>query len=202
MKNMQWAFFVLAATLAGTAWAEGNGSNGRLKAEMCEGCHGAAGNSETPIFPKLAGQNSGYLAKQLMDFREQKRADPTMNAIAAGLNDQDIADIAAYYAAQKIHSEPPVNTPLGKRLYLSGNPAAGVPACSACHGPDGSGNAPARYPALAGQHAAYIAKTLGDFKTQARANDANAVIRTIAAKLSTDEVNALADYIAGLPGKR
>lgn len=202
MKNTQWVIFVLAATLAGTAWAGGNATAGRIKAEMCEGCHGKTGNSETPIFPKLAGQNSGYLSKQLVDFREQKRTDPTMNAIAEGLSDQDIADLAAYYSPQKVRSEPPVKAAAGSRLYLLGNIANGVPACTGCHAADGAGNGPAHYPALAGQHAAYVAKTLGDFKTQARNNDANSIMRTIAAKLGADEVNALADYIAGLPGGR
>lgn len=202
MKNMRWAIFVLAAALAGTARAEGNAAAGRLKAEMCEGCHGKSGNSETPIFPKLAGQNSGYLSKQLADFREQKRTDPTMNAIAGGLSDQDIADIAAYYAQQKVRSEPPAKATAGKRLYLMGNVANGIPSCTGCHAADGAGNGPAHYPALAGQHAAYVAKTLGDFKTQARNNDANSIMRAISAKLGADEVNALADYIAGLPGGR
>lgn len=193
---------MLALVLSSGAWAEGSAGAGQEKAEMCAGCHGKAGNSETPIFPKLAGQHPDYISKQLKDFREQKRVDPSMNAIAGGLSDQDIADVAAYYAAQKLHSEPPVSAALGKRLYLLGNPATGVPACSACHGPDGTGNGPARYPALAGQHAAYVAKTLGDFKTQERANDPNAVIRTIAAKMTAEEMNAVADYIAGLPGGR
>lgn len=197
----KWLAVVLIA-LAGhsTVWAAS--AAGQEKAEMCVGCHGSAGNSETPIFPKLAGQNAGFLAKQLRDFREQKRVDPSMNAITGGLSDQDIADLAAYFAVQKVRSEPPNATPLGKRLYLMGNVANGAPACSGCHGPNGAGNEPARYPALAGQHAAYVAKALGDFKSQERNNDANSVMRAIAAKLGTEEMNALADYIAGLPGSR
>lgn len=200
--NRRWAIAVLAMMLSGAAWAEGNAAAGQEKTEMCEGCHGASGNSETPIFPKLAGQHGGYLTKQLRDFREKKRVDPTMNAIAEGLSDEDIADLAVYYASQRGKAEPPVEAAAGKRLYLMGNPATGVPACAACHGPSGAGNGPASYPVLAGQHAAYVAKTLNDFKNQERANDVNAVLRSIASKMSADEINAVADYIAGLPASR
>lgn len=199
--KIPWAVAVMAAVLSGAVWATGSESVGRGKSEMCEACHGKGGNSETPIFPKLAGQHEWFLVKQLRDFREQKRIDPAMNAIAGGLSDKDIADVAAYYSSQKIHAEPPIATPAGRRLYLMGN-ANGAPACTGCHSPDGVGNKPARYPALAGQHAAYVAKTLGDFKTQQRSNDANGIMLAVAAKLSEEEMNALADYIAGLPGGR
>lgn len=202
MMNMRWALAILAAALSGAVWAEGSANAGQQKAEMCEGCHGKAGNSETPIFPKLAGQHTGYLSKQLRDFREQKRVDPSMNAIAEGLSDKDIDDLVVYYASQKAHPEAAAAVPAGQRLYLQGNAATGVPACTGCHGPSGAGNGPARYPALAGQHAAYVAKALGDFKTQERANDANAAMRAIAAKLGAEEINTLADYIAGLRAAR
>lgn len=199
--KMRWVIAALAAALSGTTWAEGNARAGWDKATMCGGCHGKTGNSETPIFPKLAGQHVGYLTRQLRDFRDQKRVDPSMNAIAGNLSDQDIDDLVAYYATQGTVAEPPSNSPLGKRVYVMGN-ANGAPACTGCHSPSGTGNIPARYPALAGQHAAYVAKALSDFKTQQRNNDANGIMRAVAAKLSEEEINALADYIVGLSATR
>lgn len=199
--NMRWAIVVLAALLSGSVWAEGNAGAGQKVSEMCEGCHGKAGNSQTPIFPKLAGQHASYLVRQLRDFREKKRVDPAMNVIAEDLSEKDINDVSAFFAAQKVSIESAAATPAGKHLYLSGN-SNGAPACSGCHGPSGVGNGPANYPALAGQHAAYVAKTLGDFKTQQRSNDAHSIMRAIAAKLSEDEINAAADYISGLPNSR
>lgn len=200
--NKRWAVALLASALCGSAWAEGNPTAGKEKSEVCAGCHGDAGNSETPIFPKLAGQHVSFLRKELHDFRDNKRVDPSMNSIAETLSDQDIEDVAAYFAAQKVRPESPAHTALGQRLYLLGNAATGLPACSSCHGPAGAGNGPAKYPGLAGQHAAYISKVLGDFKTGQRGNDSTGMMRTIASKLSEDDMNAVADYISGLAADR
>ena len=179
--------------------AQGNPSAGKDKAETCGACHGVDGNGSAPIFPKLASQHAGYLAKQLHDFKDKKRADPTMSALAEPLTDADIADLSAYYAGQKITIEPgPANNALGQKIYLTGNLETGVPACTGCHGPDGKGNPQAVFPQVNGQYAAYLEKTLKDFKTGARGNDPNGMMRSIAARLSEEEISAVADYIARL----
>lgn len=176
---------------------------GRQKSAVCEGCHGADGNSIAPLFPKLAGQHSGYLAKQLKDFRSGSRTDPTMTAFAAPLSDDDIADLAAYFSQQALaagSSEAGADTlTRGKRLYMGGDDYSGVPACASCHGPAGSGNPAANYPLLKAQYAAYVLKQLKDFKAGDRSNDPNKMMRDIAARLTDADINALAEYIATLP---
>lgn len=194
--------------------AAGNTPAGKTKTASCAGCHGNDGNSIAPIFPKLAGQHASYLAKQLFDFKNHSRADASMEAIAAPLSDQDIEDIGAFYATQKISfqnkdgdryldadNEVQITEELsnaGKSLYLNGNAATGVPACSACHGPTGAGNAPAGFPALKAQFGAYVAKTLNDYKTAARTNDPEAMMQTIAKRMTENEINAVSAHIANL----
>ena len=192
--------FIALLLLSGfsLAHAEGNIAAGKEKSETCAGCHGEDGNSETPIFPKFAGQHAAYIAKQLHDFKSQKRPNPTMNAIAEMLSDEDIEDLSAYYASQHGTIE---NTPpnlAGEKIYRTGNQATHVPACSGCHDPHGNGNPQAVIPALKGQYAAYVEKTLRDLKSGARANDVNAMMRTAAQKLSDEEITAVADFISGL----
>jgi cytochrome c553 len=190
---------LLAATLATShAFAAGNASNGKKLAESCAGCHGEDGNSNAPIFPKLAGQQPSYLAKQLYDFKSEKRNEPTMTAMSAPLSDADIADLSAYYAERKIKAEAVAPNERGKNLFHTGEARTGLPACSGCHGPEAKGNQPAAYPALRGQHAAYLTKTLHDYKTRSRYNDANEMMRSIAARLSDDEIAALSEYLSGL----
>lgn len=192
-------FALLCIAFASTAaLAEGSPEQGRAKSEVCAGCHGADGNSNAPIFPKLAGQHAGYLSKQLHDFKSQKRPDPTMSALAEPLSDADIADLAAYYAQQKTTIEPGEPNANGAAFYRGGNPATGAPACIGCHGPEGKGNPQAGYPAINGQFAAYAEKTLRDFKAGQRGNDANGVMRAIAAKLSEAEITAISDHVSSL----
>ncbi len=181
--------------------AQGSSEAGKTKSSVCAGCHGEDGNANAPIFPKLAGQHVNYLVKQLEDFKAQRRVNPTMNAMAASLSDQDIADISTYYSGMAIKSEKTATAPvnaLGEKLYRAGNAASGVPACSSCHGPTGNGNGPAGFPMLRSQYAAYVSTTLADFKSGKRNNDPNAIMRTIASKLSEEETNAVADYVSGL----
>ncbi|CAI8930215.1 c-type cytochrome [Methylocaldum szegediense] len=179
--------------------AQGNAAAGKEKSEPCAGCHGEDGNSNAPIFPKLAGQHASYLAKQLHEFKTEKRVNPTMTAMAEPLSDEDIDDIAAFYAQQKITVEKAeAPNALGEAIYRTGNASSGVPACTGCHGPDGSGIPSARFPALRGQYAAYLEKTLNDFKSGERANDANSIMRAIAAKLSDEEIAAVSSYTSGL----
>lgn len=178
--------------------AAGNPTEGQEKSGACGGCHGMDGNGSAPIFPKLAGQHQAYLEKQLEEFKSKKREEPTMNAMTETLTEQDIHDIAAFYATQKVSIETGDRNALGEKIYRSGNAETGVPACSACHGPNGSGNPQAHFPLIHGQFAAYVEKALNDFKSGARGNDATGIMRSAASKLSEDEINAVADYVSTL----
>lgn len=187
--------------LLGTAtatFAAGDPVAGEEKAALCAGCHGDDGNAAAPIFPKLAGQHKSYLVKQLHDFKSQKRVEATMNAMSEPLTDEDIQDLAAFYASKKISAETGARNAKGESLYKTGNPSAGIPACTGCHGPNGQGNPSAAFPTLHGQYAAYLEKTLADFKSGERANDANNMMRQIARHLSEEDMSALADYASTL----
>jgi cytochrome c553 len=208
------ALSIIFTGAIGLSQAAGNARAGKTKTTSCAGCHGDDGNSIAPIFPKLAGQHASYLAKQLYDFKNHSRGNQSMEAIAAPLSDQDIEDIGAFYATQKISfqnkdgdryldadKEVQVTEELsnaGKTLYLSGNAETGVPACSACHGPTGAGNAPAGFPALKGQFGAYAAKTLSDYKSGARTSDPESMMQTIAKRMTENEINAVSAHIANL----
>ncbi len=174
---------------------------GEAKAALCVACHGPAGNSVNPEWPKLAGQHAGYTAKQIREFKAGvTRSNALMAPMIAGLSDQDIEDIAAYYADQsstggfaseELHA-------LGERLYRGGNMESGVPACIACHGPKGAGNAPAGFPRLAGQHATYTAKQIEDWRAGSRTNDPSEMMADAVRYLTPGEVAAVSEYIAGL----
>lgn len=193
-------YWVGACLLGYASWtlAGGNIKAGEEKAVACGGCHGMDGNGAAPIFPKLAGQHKPYLIKQLQDFKSVKRVEPTMNAMAEALSEEDMEDMAAFYSSQKLTFEKSEPSALGERLYRAGNTKTGVPACSGCHNPDGSGNPQAGFPLVHGQYAVYIEKTLHDFKSGERTNDMNAMMRSFAAKLSDEEITALANYIVTL----
>lgn len=186
--------------LAGTAHAQGNAAAGQAKAATCAACHGADGNSVNPIWPKLAGQHASYLAKQLAEFKAGTRQDPTMAGMAAPLSDQDIQDLAAYFASQTvaIGSADPEKAAAGKKLYLGGDVERGISACMACHGPNGAGNPGAKFPALAGQHPQYVIKALQDFRSGTRSNDMNSMMRDVAARMTDADIEAVAAYISGL----
>ena len=186
--------------LAGDVLA-GNPGAGESKAALCTSCHGPAGNSVNPEWPKLAGQHAAYTAKQVRDFMAgATRSNALMAPMIAGLSDQDIEDIAAYYALQsstggfvseELHA-------LGERIYRGGNMESGVPACIACHGPRGTGNGPAGFPRLAGQHAVYTAKQLEDWRIGDRANDPSGMMADAVRYLTPTEAMAVSEYIAGL----
>ncbi|QJD31252.1 c-type cytochrome [Methylococcus geothermalis] len=195
------AFGIGLATLGASPWAfgEGNPAAGKKKAETCSGCHGEDGNSNAPIFPKLAGQHVAYLSKQLHEFRSQSRGESTMAAIAEPLSDEDIADLSAWFAKGTVHvEEEEGDYSAGERLYRGGNLAKGIPACSACHGPHGEGSGEAGFPALRGQYSAYVAKALREFKAGERRNDRNQMMRDIAAKLSDEDIGAVSDFVSVL----
>jgi cytochrome c553 len=190
----------LSAAFTATAFAGGDPVAGKAKAVVCAGCHGADGNSANKIWPKLAGQHASYLAKQLSEFKSQARKDPTMAPMVAGLTDADIANVSAYFASQKNNGGAADEklVKLGQKIYRAGINDRGVAACASCHGPAGNGNPAAKFPKVAGQHAEYAAKTLGDFKSGARANDPGNMMRDIAGKLTESEIKAVASYMSGL----
>lgn len=176
---------------------------GKVKSKMCATCHAEDGNAANPVWPKLAGQNAQYLSKELFDFRlgaKDGREDPVMTPVAQKLTDQDILDLAAYYQSLSCHigTTDPKTLSLGQKLYRGGDLAKGIPACSACHSPNGYGNAPAAFPALSGQHADYVIAQLQAFKSGKRRNDLNHMMRDIAAKMSDEEMTAVANYVQGL----
>ena len=184
----------------------GDAAAGKDKSVACGACHGADGNSAAPTFPKLAGQGQRYLVKQMKDIRDGARPVPTMAGQLDGKSDQDLADIAAFYASQGSSGgqTSPELLALGEKVYRSGVAERNVAACTACHSPTGKGNAPAGFPALAGQHAEYIAAQLrayrkGQEDPSGRTNDGDSrIMRTTAFGLSDGEIDAVASYIAGL----
>ena len=153
-----------------------------------------------PIWPKLAGQHASYIAKQLGEFKAQVRKDPTMNGMAMGLSEQDMADIAAYFSSQTvaIGTADAAKAAAGQTLYHGGNSEKGISACMACHSPNGAGNPGANFPSLKGQQKDYVMKALKDFRSGARSNDPNGMMRDIAAKMTDAEIASVAEYINGL----
>jgi cytochrome c553 len=194
---------LLTLGISGVAHAAGDAAAGQAKAAVCGACHGPDGNSMAPNFPKLAGQGERYLVKQLKEIKDGKRVVLEMTGLLNNLSDQDLADIAAYFASQKgsVGAADPKLVARGEALFRGGNLAKGLPACTGCHSPDGKGNAAAGFPHLGGQHAQYIAKQLTDFRKEegGRANDGDAMtMRTIARKLSDEDIAAVSSYIQGL----
>jgi cytochrome c553 len=184
-----------------TASAAGDVQAGKEKAQTCVACHGADGNSPSPEFPNLAGQNAKYTSKQLADFKAGKeRNNPVMSGMVANLTPEDMADLGAYFAtltpAGGFVSKQ--NLALGERIYRGGNKKTGVPACLACHGPSGAGDPMAGTPRLAGQRAQYTASQLTAFRSGTRSNDRNQMMRGASHRLSDSEIQAVSEYIAGL----
>jgi cytochrome c553 len=176
---------------------------GRQKSQVCVACHMDDGNSVVPAWPKIAGQPEKYFIEQLNAFKmgdKGGRFNPVMMSFAAALSDQDMADLAAFYASQK-------TTPgatqqnfvaLGEKIYRGGNSVTAVPACSACHSPRAEGNIPAGFPPLSGQHPDYIIEQLKAFKSGARSNDVNGIMRDIAKRMTDEEIQAVSNYVSGL----
>lgn len=168
--------------------------------QVCANCHGIDGNSTVPTFPKLAGQHAAYVFKQLMDFKDHKRVNPIMAGMVATLSKDDMENLAAYFSEQKPApgvAHDPELAKLGQTIYRAGIASKHVPACAGCHSPDGAG-IPNEFPRIGGQHSVYIVEQLKAFRSGQRANDPNAMMRTIASRLSDKEIDALADYIQGL----
>ena len=181
---------------------KGDATAGQAKAAVCGACHGPDGNSPAPNFPKLAGQGERYLTKQMHDIKDGKRTVLEMTGLLTNLSDQDLADIAAYFASQKgsVGAADPKLVARGEKLFRGGDLEKGLPSCIGCHSPNGAGIAAAGFPHLSGQHTAYIAKQLTDFRKEeaGRSNDDAAIMRTIARKLSDEDIAAVSSYIQGL----
>ncbi len=173
--------------------------------QVCGACHGADGNSQIPTNPKLAGQHSEYLFKQLKNFKSDggkpaERANPVMGGMVAALSEDDMKNLAAHFASQQLKGESAkskTSIELGQKIWRAGDLKRGIPACAACHGPAGAG-LPAQYPRLSGQFADYTEAQLKAFRAGERANDPAKMMRTIALKMTDPEIKAVADYAAGL----
>ena len=212
------AAVVLAAVLSGFTTVRvqaaepvvGDAKAGAAKAATCGACHGITGVSEiNPEWPNLAGQSHWYIAEQLSYFKSQVRATPVMLGMAVTLEPQDMADLGAYFEAQTpkgLESDPALAAS-GERLYRAGDAKRGLPACLACHGPDGRGNGPARWPALRAQHDTYVYNQLKSYAAQAKYTKVDGqpspperaeMMYTVAGKLTDAEMKAVASYIQGL----
>lgn len=194
------SLFLLTANVA---LAEGDAEAGQQKSATCAACHGADGNSAVAMWPKIAGQHEQYLVRHINLIKSNARPVPEMYGIAQTLSDQDILDLAAYYTSQTMSPGAADESlvPLGKKIYLAGNPEAGVPSCASCHGPTGQGNPYAGYPWLSGQHATYTTSMLNKYRdgTVWGPDDANSAVMVGVAKgLSDEEIAAVASYIEGL----
>lgn len=221
MKKMITAASLLIASVGGyaaTAVPKHDIAKGKELAEaVCAACHGANGVSAVPAQPNLGGQNIRYLYKQMLDFKSGLRNNPIMTAQVAKLSDQDMANVAGYYASQPrwgVGFANPEYAAKAEKLYFGGDGSRGVIPCAGCHGGKGNGNDWAGFPRLGGQHSAYIATQLKLFRaagreddvadsSQTRINDSakkeeKGMMQTVAAKLSDNDIKILSDYISAL----
>jgi cytochrome c553 len=170
-----------------------------LVATVCVACHAEDGNSVIPLFPKIAGLQESYLIKQLRDFKSGRRRSDVMAPVIAAIKVEDIAALAAYYSRQALRpgeAGDKTLADLGKLIFFDGNEDSGVPACVGCHQPRGTGHQ--IYPRIGGQQAPYVKQQLKNFASGERANDANRFMRTVAKRLSDEEIDAVSAYLAGL----
>lgn len=208
MKIKFAAFLALAVvSLAATAsraesLVGGSADAGKARALTCTACHGAEGNSANPLWPNIAGQNAPYLEVQLMAFKSGQRQNALMSSQAMLLTDEDMANLAVYFEGLPMAAQSVTDPDLvarGEALYRGGNKSNSTPACLACHGPTGRGNPAAKYPALKGQHAAYTALQLRAYADGSRMGAGKVqMMGAIAARLSEEDIKAVASYIQGL----
>jgi cytochrome c553 len=186
---------LLALLLASPSQANDAARVEEIVQGKCFICHGMNGESSTPNFPRLSGQDAGYLARQLADYRSGKRRSDTMQPMVADLTDKDFALLGAFFAAQPTVAHPVVEpelVPIGKRLFTQGKD--GGPSCASCHGNEAKGSEGS--PRLAGQHAQYLVIQMQQF--QRRERPQSAVMGKVAAKLSERDMRAVAAYLSGL----
>jgi cytochrome c553 len=188
------AFAATEGAPAGPDLAKGQA----ISAQVCAACHTADGSRGAPVNPIIAGQHPEYLVKQLTEFKSGKRENPIMKGMASPLSEDDIINVAAFYASKQAKPGFAKNKDtirLGEKIYRGGILERNVPACSGCHSPTGVG-IPAQFPRLSGQHSDYTEAQLIAFRSGARVNSAQ--MMAIAANMSDREIKAVADYIAGL----
>ena len=185
----------------------GDAEAGKEKSQVCAACHGPNGESPTDMYPHLAGQHQKYLLKQLKDFKlasetggEEGRNNAVMMGQVASLSEQDMADLAAFYASQ---DEPKGETPedliaRGEDFFRRGNPESNIPSCAGCHGPRGNGMGLAAFPDISGQHAAYTKSQLEMFRSGERANDPNGMMQGVAEKMTDEEIELMSKFLSGL----
>ncbi len=212
MNKLALIFTLTLALISTQSFATGDVTQGKAKSVTCIACHGVDGNSIAPTFPKIAGQNEDYLIKQLKEFKTGSRVDAVMAGMVAPLTKADIANLAAYYASQKVSSGVPATGDtfvLGQKIYRGGKKSTDVTACIACHGPQGKGVPSAGFPALASQHSMYIAKQLKLFRQYSinlqtgenkpsRTNDYEGMMINFTKNLTNKEIDAVSAYISGL----
>ena len=201
MRTQPFGRVLVLATLMVAVLAPAQADEARAKKIIggsCFLCHGAEGESASEVFPRLAGQNAEYIAKQLENFKSGKRKSSAMANMVTDLSPEDMAALGQFYASRPAHKEAAKDTQLaavGQYIYHQGNKFSGVPSCASCHGPEGAGSN--ALPRLAGQHAAYLDNQLKRFNKRERNND-NAVMHSIASRLTELEVKAVASYISTL----
>jgi len=199
-RHLAWLFsgFMWVVSLDAIAEAPAKRTAEQIVNTVCAACHGVDGNSAITLNPKLAGQHPEYLQKQLTEFKSGKRANAVMSGMAAGLSDEEMKDLATYFSAKKLNLAQASNNgkgSLGEKIYRAGNAATNVPACAACHGPNGAG-IPKQFPRLHGQHTDYTLAQLKAFRSGERTNAP--MMMAIATKMTDAEMAAVADYIQGL----
>ena len=208
MKKLYCLLFIPLIYMS-SVYASGDVEAGKQKSAPCAACHGADGNSVNPAWPNLASQGEKYLADQLQLFKDKIRVNTLMNPQAQNLSEQDILDLAAYYSSQTPKIGVADTTKkfqgeeiyvIGERIYRGGNPESGVPACMSCHAPNGVGNTAAKFPRLAGQHSVYTAAQLRAYRSGARyqPEDHLNMMKKITSYMTEQEIEAVAEYIAGL----
>ena len=208
---MNYRFFTYSATVfalllstqvTADGLVDGSLEAGKTNAVRCGACHGPDGNSVNPQWPSIAGQHAPYIVRQLEAFQNGERTNILMSSQAMTLTEQDMKDVAVFFAAQPAAAKSVADPGLvdkGEALYRGGDKESGAAACLTCHGPTGRGNPAARYPLLRGQHATYIAATLREYATETRKSDgATRIMRDIAKRMSEDDIVAVAAYVQGL----
>jgi cytochrome c553 len=201
MKASQFVAMVLALfSLVSFATHASDIEAGKTKSAVCAACHGADGNSSNGAWPSLAGQHANYIYKQLADFKEGRRTNASMTAMVAPLSDDDMKNLAAYYAS--LQPKPVAFDgeliEAGESIYRGGITETGVAACMSCHSPSGKGNGPAGWPSLKAQQPDYLYTQLQNFKQGLRANDPGGMMRNVVKRMSEKEMKSVAAYIAGI----
>lgn len=190
----------ISAQVKATPIAPGNPVVGKVRSQLCQGCHGEDGNSAETEIPKLAGQYAKYIAKQLRNYQSGTRTHQIMSAMAATISDVDLADISAFFAGQpKMHGTGSNNS-LGKNLFLHGDRSRMLLACVNCHGVNGKGLTPntSMFPVIGGQYKDYLRAQLISFRKGVRTNSPSAIMNRVTRSMTDAEIDALSEYIAGL----